>query len=209
MSPNTKRVAAGILLTLLPVGGVYWARQSTWGAVAAAPKARQTGDPQAPVVMVEYSDFQCPMCARVQPALHRLLEVYKGKVRLIYKYYPLTSIHRNALPAAIAAECAAQQDQFWPYHDRLFTTQPQWAPLSDPTTAYMAIAQELRLNADTFNACRADPSTEKTIMRDHAEAKNRQITATPTLFIGEERLVGTVIETDGARMVERVLRRQR
>jgi protein-disulfide isomerase len=206
MTPGTKKILAGVILTLIPIAGVHLARQTAWGTVANTPKARIKGDLKAPVVMVEYSDFQCPMCARVQPSLQSLLERYQGKVRLIYKYYPLTSIHRNAVSAAVSAECAARQDKFWPYQDRLFQTQTQWASLINATTVYAAIAQEVQLNMDAFSACRMDPSAQQIVMQDAAEAKSRQVTSTPTLFVGEQRLVGGMIEIEGARMVERELR---
>src|SRR5258708_16833409 len=206
MAPNTKRLIAGVVLTLAPIIGVLMAKQTAWGRFLATPRSRKDGDPNAPVLMVEYSDFQCTMCARVQPTLHQFLDMYKGKVRLAYKYFPLTSIHKNAMSSAHAAECAADQNQFWPYQAKLFETQSQWAPLSDPTTSYAAIAQEVHLDMPNFGACYADPSKEIIIKQDHQEGQNRQISATPTLFIGDERLVGTVIETDGARMIERALR---
>jgi len=157
---------------------------------------------------VEYSDFQCPMCALVQPSLHQFLDMYKGKVRLAYKYFPLSKIHPHALTAAHAAECAAEQDQFWPYQDRLFETQKQWAPLADATTSYVVIAQETHLDTNKFTACMADPSKLALIEQDHTEGLAREISATPTLFIGEIRVVGTMIETEGARTIEMELRRQ-
>ena len=99
------------------------------------------------------------MCAHIQPALHQLLDTYKGKVRLAYKYFPLTTMHKNALPSAHAAQCAAEQNQFWAYEDQLFQTQPQWAVLADPTTSYVAIAQDgASRHESRFNACYADPS---------------------------------------------------
>lgn len=207
MAPNTKKILAGLVLTLAPVIGVFRAKQSAWGQFIATPEARQQGDPKARVMLVEYSDFQCPMCARVQSGLHQLLEVYKGKVRLAYKFFPLTRIHKNAMPSAHAAQCAAEQDQFWPYHDRLFETQTLWAPLSDPTTWYAAIAREVKLDLPRFNICYNDPSREAIIEQDVRESHDRQITATPTVFIGEERLVGAFIQTDSALVIERELRK--
>jgi len=203
---QAKKIVAGVVLTVIPLVGVTLARQTAWGKFLATPQSRMTGDPGAKVLLVEYSDFQCPMCARVQPALHQLLDTYKGKVRLAYKYFPL-AMHKNAMPSAHAAECAAEQNQFWSYEDQLFQTQPEWAPLADPTTNYVAIAQTVRLDMNQFNACYADPSKLALIDQDHQEGEARQISATPTLFIGDERLVGSFIETDGARMIERELRK--
>lgn len=192
---------------LLPVVMVKVIKQTRWGPTLAAPRARQLGNPQAKVAIIEYSDFQCPSCAHLQPTVHQFLDLYKDKVRLVYKYYPLTKVHRNALGSAQAAQCASLQNQFWPYADRLFATQPSWAELTDPTTTFMAMAQDLRLDAPRFRACLADPSQREPILQDVEEGQARQVRATPTFLIGDERLVGNVLATDGARAIEKALRR--
>jgi protein-disulfide isomerase len=138
--------------------------------------------------------------------MHQLMEAYKGKVRLIYKYYPLVKIHPNAMSSAHAADCASLQDRFWPYHDRLFETQMAWAPLLDPTTSYMAIGEETKLDMARFKACYADPSRVAVIEQDAREAQARQVTATPTFIIGDDRVVGMVLASDGARTIEKALR---
>ena len=204
--PNTKTLIAGIVLTAIPLIAVSTVKQTAWGKFLATPSARQEGDPNAKVLLVEYSDFQCPMCAHIQPTLNQFMDTYKGKIRLAYKYFPL-NMHKNALPSSHAAQCAAEQNQFWPYKDQLFQTQAQWATLADPTTSYMAIAQTVHLDMNRFAACYADPSKMAEVEQDRAEGEARQINATPTLFIGDERLVGSYIETDGARMIERELRK--
>jgi protein-disulfide isomerase len=203
---NLKRFLAVTLLVLAPVIAVQSVKQTNLGPILAAPQSRQTGASDAKVVIVEYSDFQCPSCALVEPTIRQILDTYKGKVRFIYKYFPLTKIHKNAMPAAHAADCAADQKQFWPYHDRLFQTQTSWANLSDATTTFMAIAQETKLNIPTFSACYADPSRVATIELDAREAMEREVKATPTFFIGDDRLVGPVFMTDGARSIEKALR---
>ena len=203
---NLKRFLAATILILAPVAAVYSVKQSNWGPIMAAPQVRQIGDPHAKVVIVEYSDFQCPSCALVEPAIHSLLETYKGKIRFIYKYYPLTKVHPNAMPAARAADCAGDQKQFWPYHDRLFATQISWAPLADPTTSFMAIARDVKLDIPKFTTCYADPTRVTRIEQDAKEAMSREVNATPTFFVGDDRLVGQVFMTDGARSIEKALR---
>lgn len=206
MGVKLKRILVGFFLLLAPVIAVQLAKQTSWGPILAAPQARQKGDPKAKVVIVEYSDFQCPSCAHIVPTVNKYLEIYKGKIRVIYKYYPLVKIHKNAMPAAHAAQCAALQNQFWPFHDRLFQTQMSWAPLQDPTTSFAAIAAEVKLDLPQFESCYADPSQRTIIEQDAKEAQVRQVTATPSFFIGEHRVVGQVFETDGARIIERALR---
>jgi protein-disulfide isomerase len=203
---NLKRFLVGTLLILAPVIAVHSVKQTSWGPILAAPPERHTGDPHAKVVIVEYSDFQCPTCARVEPALHQYLTTYNGKIQLIYKYFPLTRVHQNAMNSAHAAECAAAQKQFWPYHDRLFDTQASWSTLTDPTTSFMAIAQDTKLDIPKFSACYADPTRLAIIEQDAKEGAAREVTGTPTFFLGDERYVGYVFATDGARAIERALR---
>jgi protein-disulfide isomerase len=203
-----KRVHISFVLLMAPILLVLIIKNSgSYGPLLATPQVRQQGDPHAKVIIVEYSDFQCPSCAHIQPFLKDILATYKGNVRLYFKYYPLTMIHKNALTAAHAAECAARQNKFWPYGEKLFERQNQWAPLADATTHYMAIAQDVGLNAAAFQACQADPSVDEAMIRDTDEAQHRAVNATPTFFVNDERLVGGVFESDGARTIERELRK--
>jgi len=204
---SSKRLLTGLVLMALPVIAVYAVKQTEWGPILATPPARQIGNPQAKITIVEYSDFQCPSCAYMQPTVHNFLDMYKGKVRVAYKYFPLTRIHKNAMNSAHAAECAAQQNKFWPYADQLFSTQSKWEALADPTTSFMAIAQSAQLDASLFTACYADPAKLQNIERDMEEGRERQINATPTFFVGDVRLVGGVFATDGARTIEQELRK--
>lgn len=203
-----KRALTGIVLTLLPPVAVFSVKHSAWGPALATPKTRIFGEPDAKLMILEYSDFQCPSCASVQPTLHTLMDVYKGKIRLAYKYYPLTKIHKNAMPAAHAAVCAEEQKKFWPYHDRLFSSQTAWSNLADPTTSFVAIARDVQMDTAKFNTCFAEPSKRKPIEADMEDARRREINSTPTFFIDDERLVGGVFASDAARTIEKVLRRK-
>lgn len=87
------------------------------------------GPKDAKVMIVEYSDFQCPYCGRAFPTVNQVLKEYNGKVRLVYKHFPLVSIHPHAEKAAEAAECAKAQGKFWEFHDKLFPTQADWSAL--------------------------------------------------------------------------------
>jgi protein-disulfide isomerase len=158
-----KRLIVGVFLALLPFIAVQWVKQTNWGPLLSVPPARQKGPSSARVVIFEYSDFQCPSCSHAQEPLHHLMDLYQGKVRLAYKYFPLTNVHRNAIPAAHAAECAAAQNKFWPFHDQLFQTQVAWGPLSNPTTSFMAIAQSSQLDIPAFSACYAKKISKKAI----------------------------------------------
>ena len=203
-----KKFHWAVILWIAPILLVLAIKSSSsYGPILATPHVRQQGDPHAPVTIVEYSDFQCPSCAHIQPFVKEIMDTYKGKVRLYFKYYPLTMIHKNAMAAAHAAECAARQNKFWPYGEKLFARQNQWAPLSDGTTHYVEIAGEEKLDAAAFNACLADPTVDDVMKRDVSEGQGRGVNATPTFFVDDERLVGGVFESDGARTIERELRK--
>ena len=87
------------------------------------------GKSDAPVVVIEFSDFQCPFCSRALPTVKQVLSEYKDKVLFAYKHFPLTQIHPLAQKAAEASECARDQGKFWEFHDQLFATQQEWSSL--------------------------------------------------------------------------------
>jgi protein-disulfide isomerase len=119
-----------------------------------------SGSSDQKVVLLEFSDFQCPYCANAHTTLKQLVAKYPKKLTLVYKHYPLTSIHDQAMPAAQAAWAAAQQGQFWPYHDALFTQQKSLGE-----ALYLAIAKNLNLDMAKFERDRkaALPAIQKDI----------------------------------------------
>jgi protein-disulfide isomerase len=106
------------------------------------------GDKNAPITLIEFSDFECPYCSRLFPTMEALLDKYEGKIRLVYKHFPLTSIHPEAVPAAEASECANDQGKFWEYHDALYENQSELAD-----GYYSELAKTLGLNTTQFDEC--------------------------------------------------------
>ncbi|WP_414588473.1 DsbA family protein [Scytonema sp. PCC 10023] len=104
-----------------------------------------TGSPQSKILLVEFSDFQCPYCAQAHKTLKQFMAKHKDEVTLVYKHFPLTSIHPQAMPAATAAWAAQQQGKFWEYQDALFTHQKE---LGEPL--YLDIAENLNLDLEKF-----------------------------------------------------------
>jgi protein-disulfide isomerase len=125
------------------------------------------GSPQAPVTVVEFSDFQCPACAthalEVQPEIDEAL-VATGRVRWVYKHLPLR-MHPYAALAAVAAECAGEQRQFWPMHDELFRHQQDWAD-EQAEPALRRIAASIGLDAAVFDACLAGRHALERVLAD-------------------------------------------
>jgi len=150
------------------------------------------GNANAPVTVVEFSDFQCPFCSRFYTqTLPALQENYidTGKIKLVYKDLPLDNLHPNARPAHIAAECADEQGKFWEYHDVLFEKQSEWsrsssADLSSQLTQY---ATSMGLNSASFGSCISSQSMADEVNADFLQAASFGATGTPTFFIGNEK----------------------
>jgi protein-disulfide isomerase len=143
------------------------------------------GTKDALVTIIEFSDFECPYCRRVQPALKRLLEEYDGRVRLVFRDFPL-SIHKNAQKAAEAAQCAAEQDKYWVYHDKLFE-QTALAP-SD----LKKYAGELELDVDKFTTCLDTGKYTQEVADDMKDGQAAGVNSTPSFFINGQPLSGAV-----------------
>lgn len=143
------------------------------------------GDPDAPVTIVELSDFQCPFCARFHqetfPALRRL---YGDQVRWIFVNTPFPQ-HPHAEPAAIAAECAHLQGRFWEYADRLFSQQERLGE-----GAIESSAEAIGLNMPAFRACLSDPDVAAEVTADVAEGRRLGLEGTPTFFVNGRRILG-------------------
>lgn len=135
------------------------------------------GPANAPVTIAEFSDFQCPFCGKVEPTLKQIEQVYKGKVRIVWKHLPLP-FHKNAMPAALAAEAARSQGKFWEMHEKLFANQSA-LDLAD----LRKYASELGLNMAQFDKDLADIAKKKRIDDDAAEARALGITGTPGFII--------------------------
>lgn len=113
------------------------------------------GNFDAPVTIVEYSDFECPFCKSFHPTMQRIVQEYGDQVAWVYRHFPLDSIHSKARPEAVAAECAAElggNDAFWKYADRFFEVTPS-NDQTDINTVLPRIAQEIGLNKSLFAAC--------------------------------------------------------
>jgi len=150
------------------------------------------GDPNAPVTIVEFSDFQCPFCQRFhQTTLPLILENYvdTGKVKFVYRDYPIVSLHPNgAIPTALAAECADEQGMFWQYHDKIFQTQKNWERLAaeDIINELKTFAVELGLDTNQFNDCLNSEKYRDEVNNDLQDGASYGITGTPGFFIGNE-----------------------
>jgi protein-disulfide isomerase len=143
------------------------------------------GPKDAPVTIVEFSDFQCPFCKSATATVKQILDKYPGKVRLVFRDYPLVSIHPLAPKAHEAARCAAEQGKFWEYHDLLFERSPRLAPQE-----LKQYAQDLKLDAAAFGQCLDTGKYVAEVDRDTQEGMSLGLTGTPSFFINGRQLVG-------------------
>ena len=144
------------------------------------------GAATAPVTIVEYSDFHCPFCRRVQPTLTALLDKYKGQVRLVYKHLPLDGLHPQARRVSEAAWCAGRQDKFWQFHDAVYADSGSDA--SDATLSRYATAAGLDTAA--FTACLAGPEAKAAIQQDVAQGEALGLNSTPGFFVNGREVRG-------------------
>jgi len=146
-----------------------------------------TGAASQQIVLLEFSDFQCPFCARAHDTVKQFMAKHQDQVTLAYKHFPLTSIHPQALPAAKAAWAAGQQGKFWEYYSALFEGQKQLGE-----DLYPAIAQKLNLKLDKFNTDRNSQSAEAAIQKDLQLAQSLGIEGTPFFIMNGKTFSGAI-----------------
>jgi len=150
------------------------------------------GNPDATVTIVEFSDFQCPFCKRFhETTLPLILENYvdTGKVKFVYRDFPIQELHPNgAIITALAAECADEQGIFWQYHDKLFETQKNWERLAakDVANELKTYAEELGLDTNQFNDCFDSGKYMDEVKNDLEDGASYGVRGTPGFFIGNE-----------------------
>lgn len=152
--------------------------------VAVEAKGPSLGAENAPITIVEFSDFECPFCSRAKDTAEQVVKKYDGKVRLVFRQFPL-GIHANARKAAEAALCANEQGKFWPMHDALFANQQKLG-----VEQLKATAKELGLDATKFDKCLDSEEQGKVIDADMAAAEQVGVAGTPAFFINGIMLSG-------------------
>jgi protein-disulfide isomerase len=150
--------------------------------LAAGPSPTR-GPKDAKVSIVEFSDYQCPFCSQVEPLLDQVMAAYPKDVQRVYKQFPLTSIHPNAMPASKAALAADKQGKFWEMHAKLFGNARALTPDN-----FKKWAGELGLNVAQFEKDMASPEIQAQIDKEMQEARAADVTGTPSIFVNGKRL---------------------
>ena len=144
--------------------------------------AHVRGNPQAPVTLEEFADFQCPPCGQFAPFAEELLREYDSRLRVVFRNFPLPA-HEHARDAAMAAEAAGLQGKFWEMHDTLYREQSTWSKAPNARQLFESYAGTLGLNLDQFKKDRDSDKARERVDSDHALGDSLGIKVTPTLFI--------------------------
>jgi protein-disulfide isomerase len=168
--------------------------------VAHDPK-RLRGNAKAPVMIVEFSDYQCPYCHAVEPTVKAILAQYGDKVSLSYRDFPLSSIHANAMIAAEASRCAEEQGKFWEYHDQLF------AGSSLEKNSLLEYARSLKLDDKQFESCLASEKYKAEIEKDESDGRGIGVSGTPGFFINGIEVSGAKPKEEFTRIIDDELSR--
>ncbi len=151
------------------------------------------------VILFEFSDFQCPYCGKAEGTIKQFLTKHGDRVTFVYKHFPLTAIHPEALPAAKAAWAAGQQSKFWQFHDALFTNQSQLGE-----ALYRSIAQNLKLDLQQFDRDRASAAAQAAIEQDIRLAEQIGVDATPFFVMNGIPFAGAVDLSEMEKTLEQV-----
>jgi protein-disulfide isomerase len=150
------------------------------------------GPKDAKLTIVEFTDYQCPFCKKYfEGPMQQIKKDYvdTGKVKYVLRDFPLAE-HPQALLAAATANCAAKQNKFWEMHDLLFSNQNDWSYNNDAAKIFSAYAARLNLNATTFEKCVKNKDTITEIAKDGSDGELYGVSRTPTIFIGERKIIG-------------------
>ena len=153
----------------------------------------------SPVVLEEYGDYQCPPCGILHPVLKQIEHEYGEQVRFVFRHFPLTKIHKNAMMAAQAAEAAGNQGKFKQMHDRLYGTQNGWKDLPDARPTFIGYAREFGLNLEQFTRDMDSTAVQQRIASDMQKGSGAGVTGTPTVFIDGQMLRYEATTPDGLR----------
>ena len=187
MEKETKILLGIIAVIVAGLIGVFvmFNKQGSSTTTDASKLVRATSQKQGSgsVQLVEFGDYQCPACGAAYPNVQKIMKEYDGKVTLIWRNYPLETIHKNALVSAQYAQASAQQNKFWEMHDKLYETQKEWSELADPTGKFAEYATALGMDAAKLKNAAKDGAVNAIINQDKTDGDAVGVQGTPTFFV--------------------------
>ncbi len=199
MNINKKIAVAVLAVVVLIVVAIYYLAKdgNSGGSVnlpvplidAVSQSDYSKGNREAAVILVEYSDFQCPACAAYYPMVKRLSEEFGDKIVFVYRHFPLSQ-HQNAESAAIAAEAAGRQGKFWEMHNLIFDNQNEWAKSAKWSVEdiFVKYAEKLNLDLEKFKADLDLKEIKQKVSKDLESGVNARVNGTPTFFLNGKKL---------------------
>ncbi|MFB6212389.1 MAG: DsbA family protein [Candidatus Magasanikbacteria bacterium] len=194
MKDEQKRViywGVGILIVILAVIGL--GQLSSGNSASTASKKSVDfeikkdewilGPKNASTTIVEYFDMQCPACKSFHPAMKKLHQEFPEKLRIVFRHFPLSQIHQNAMIAAQALEAAGLQGKFFEMQDKLFENQRSWSKMKNPKSKFVEYAKKIGLNQKKFESDLTSQKVKNKVKKDLSSARKYNINSTPTLFL--------------------------
>lgn len=207
MNSDAKFTLGVIISTLVLVaGGIFLAGKLGSNSGKADPKilirddSYKMASSSATVSLVEFSDFECPACGAYHPVVKKLLSDYKDKIAFVYRNFPLEQ-HKNAVPAAVAAEAAGKQGKYWEMFDIIFEKQNEWSTSTSPNDIFKSYASVLKLNPEQFDKDLGSEDIRKKIQRDYDDGVKVGIDSTPTFFVNYRKLENNPASTEDFKKV--------
>ncbi|MGH9872772.1 MAG: DsbA family protein [Pyrinomonadaceae bacterium] len=197
-------IGAVLVITIVALFFLLRSRPGTDSFVAGptTQSATETGrkPPEGVVVTLEeFGDYQCPPCGALHPTLKKLKQEFGSNLNFVFRNLPLTTVHKNALAAAQAAEAARMQNRFWEMHDLLYENQDLWKDDINPKSVFWKFAEDLGLDTARFMSDMDDKQVKLRIEADEYAAAELDIHGTPTLFIDGRRLLSDATNPEGIR----------
>ena len=202
MTLGKRYLLTAVTLVLVLTCSVFAFRFARNTTPANVQNLKAKGPKNALIRVIVYSDFQCPACRLALEPLEELRNQFADVMQIEFRHFPLMRAHRWALTAASFAECAAEQDKFWEFHDRLYSEQPTWSKSEDASVFFADYVQELNLDRKALEQCIENPKTLARIQREQSSGEKLKVESTPTFFINGQTVVGALqLKTNGTTIV--------
>ena len=188
----TKYIWIGVIIVAL-IGLIFLGKagasvEPPFEAGILHPMDNVRGNLESSVVVMEYSDFQCPACKTYYPVTRQLMTEFEDRVIFVYRHFPLTNVHSNAEFAARAAEAAGRQGKFWEMHDLLFEKQGEWSTVSDVVPMFETYATLLGISVDRFDSDLGSSEVKNFVKAQKAHAIKSGLQGTPTFFVNGQQI---------------------
>jgi len=207
-------IAGTVLFVALSIFGLIKLAGSSGtssSGIVAAPVSKSDitrGDPKSKVTLIEYSDFQCPACKAYYPLVKQLLSEFGDKIFFVYRMFPLTSIHKNAMIASQAAYAAKLQGKFFEMHDMLFETQTSWAETDNAADSFTAYAKKLNLDVNKFQKDMNSSEAQSYVTDSQNQASNIGINSTPSFFVNGQQITNPRSYDDFKKIIQDALNKK-